>query len=45
MQAETSVEGTVLKLASDLESGPDSTVNELEALSSEKIIGVWQEGG
>lgn len=45
MQTETSVDSTMFKLASDLESGPDSTVNELEALSSEKITDFWQEGG
>lgn len=37
MQTETSVEVTGVELASDLEFGPDGTVNELEALSLEKI--------
>lgn len=45
MQTETSVEVTVVELASDSESGPDSTVNELEALSLEKITDFWQGGG
>jgi len=37
MQTEISVEVTGVKPASDSEPGPDSTVNELEVLRSEKI--------
>lgn len=44
MLTETYVEVTLAELASDSESGLDSTVNELEALSLE-IIDFWQEGG
>lgn len=45
MQSETSVKDSWVELAADSESGADSTGNELEALSLEKITDFRQEGG